>query len=108
MSCGVGRRRGSDPTLLWLWRRPETIAQIRSLAWKPPYAAGAALEKGKKTHTPHTHKMCNDFSSLTFNIIDDIFEFVSTIYLFFCLVGFGLHLWHVEILRPGIKPMLQQ
>ena len=22
VSCGVGRRCGSDPMLLWLWRRP--------------------------------------------------------------------------------------
>ena len=44
MSCGVGHRRGSDPALLWLWRRPATVALIRPLAWEPPYAADAALE----------------------------------------------------------------
>ena len=48
MSCGVGRRHGSDPELLWLWCRPEAIAQIRPLAWEPPCATGVALEKGKK------------------------------------------------------------
>ena len=48
MSCGVGRRRGSDPTLLWLWRRPAATALIRPLAWEPPYAAGAAPGKVKK------------------------------------------------------------
>ena len=48
MSCGVGRRCGSDPALLWLWRRPGAAALIRPLAWEPPYAAGAALEKGKR------------------------------------------------------------
>ena len=36
----VGHRSGSDPDLLWLWRRP--------LAWEPPYAADAPLEKTKK------------------------------------------------------------
>ena len=45
MSCGVGHRRGSDPTLLWLWRGLVAIAPIQPLAWEPPYAAGAALEK---------------------------------------------------------------
>ena len=40
VSCGVGCRRGSDPTLLWLWRR--------LVAWEPPYAVGAALEKAKR------------------------------------------------------------
>ena len=34
--------------LLWLWRRPKTTASIRSLAWEPPYAASAALEKEKR------------------------------------------------------------
>ena len=42
MSCGVGHRLGSDPTLLWLWRRPVAIAPIGLLAWEPPYAVGAA------------------------------------------------------------------
>ena len=48
MSCGVGCRRGSDPELLWLWRRPAAMALITSLAWEPPYAMGVALEKTKK------------------------------------------------------------
>ena len=48
MSCGVGRRRGSDPVLLWLWCRPVATAPIGSLAWGPPYAMGAPLEKDKK------------------------------------------------------------
>ena len=48
MSCGVGRRRGSDPALLWLWHRPAATAPIQPLAWEPPYAAGAALEKAKR------------------------------------------------------------
>ena len=48
MSCGVGGRRGSNPALLWLWRRPGATAPIRPLAWEPPYATDAAL-KSKKT-----------------------------------------------------------
>ena len=47
-SCGVGLRRVSDLDLLWLWRRPAAIAPIGPLAWEPPCAAGAALEKAKK------------------------------------------------------------
>ena len=47
MSCGVGRRHGSDPALLWC--RLVATAPIRPLAWEPPYAMGAALEKAKKT-----------------------------------------------------------
>ena len=48
MSCGVGRRCGLDLTWLWLWRRLASAALIRPLAWEPPYAAGAALEKTNK------------------------------------------------------------
>jgi len=53
VSCGVGCRRGSDPALLWLWRRPVATAPIQPLAWEPPYATGVAQEiattKDKKT-----------------------------------------------------------
>ena len=50
MSCGVGCRSSSDPALLWLWCRPAAAAQIRPLAWEPPWATGVALErKGKNT-----------------------------------------------------------
>ena len=49
VSCDVGCRRGSDPALLWLWRRPVATALIRPLAWEPPYATGAAQEIAKKT-----------------------------------------------------------
>ena len=48
MSCGVGRRCGSDPLFLWLWRRQADVAPIRPLAWEPSHAMGAALEKAKK------------------------------------------------------------
>ena len=38
VSCGVGRRFGSDHALLllWLWWRPTATALIRPLAWEPP------------------------------------------------------------------------
>ena len=48
MRCGVGRRRGSDPELLWLWHKPVATAPIRPLDWEPPYAAGVALENAKR------------------------------------------------------------
>ena len=56
MSCGVGRRGGSDLALLWLWCRPEAIALIRPLAWEPPYAEGAAL-KNKQTKADKNKKL---------------------------------------------------
>ena len=45
-----------DPALLWLWCRPAATAMIRPLAWEPPYAMGASLEKGKKTKNKKTNK----------------------------------------------------
>jgi len=48
MSCGAGRRCGSDPALLWLWHRLAATAPIRPLTWEPPYAMGIALEKAKR------------------------------------------------------------
>jgi len=38
---------GSDSVLLWLWPKLAATAPIRPLAWEPPYATGAALEKEK-------------------------------------------------------------
>ena len=51
----VGCRCGSDPELLWLWCRPAATALIGPLAWKPPYAMGAAL-KGQKTKKKEKRK----------------------------------------------------
>ena len=59
MSCGVGPRHGSEPALLWLWRRPAATAPFQPLAWELPYAAGAAIKrkekkkKKKNTNTDH-------------------------------------------------------
>ena len=47
MSCGVGGKRGSDPSLLWLWCRLTPVAPIRPLVWELPYVVGEALG-GKK------------------------------------------------------------
>ena len=48
MSCGVGCRHSSDPTLLCLWCSPVATAPIKPLAWEPPYPKGAAQEMAKK------------------------------------------------------------
>jgi len=56
VSCGVDCRRGSDPVLLWLWRRPVATAPTQPLAWEPPYAAGAAQEIATITTTTTTTK----------------------------------------------------
>ena len=56
VSCGVGCRLGSDLALLWLWCRPATAALIQSLAWKPPYAAGAALKRQKEKNKKSVYR----------------------------------------------------
>ena len=60
VSCGVGCRHGSDPALLWLWRRLVAAAPIGPLAWESPYAAGAALEKAKKKKDKKKSVQCDD------------------------------------------------
>ena len=45
MSCGVGHRCSSDPSLLCLWRRPATAAPIWSLAWDLPYDTRYSTKK---------------------------------------------------------------
>ena len=48
MSCGVGGRCGSEPALLWLWRRPTAVAPVQPLAWEFPYAARWGPKRQKK------------------------------------------------------------
>ena len=60
MSCGVGHRRGSDPALLWLWRRPVATAPIQPLAWELPYAASVALKSKKKDRSSRPGAVVNE------------------------------------------------
>ena len=55
VSCGVGRRCGSDSACLWLWCRPAAVAPIRPLTWEPPYAVGVALKSQKKKKKLHLY-----------------------------------------------------
>ena len=57
MSWGVGQRRGSDLALLWLWCKPVATAPIEPLAWEPPYAVGAALEKAQRQKQNKTNNI---------------------------------------------------
>ena len=53
MSCGVGRRHGSDLPLLWLWCRPAATALIRPLARELPICRGC----GSKTKQTKIHQV---------------------------------------------------
>ena len=83
MSFGVGCRCGSDLASLWLWRRLAATALIRLLAWEPPYAAGAALEKAKRRK-----KKITTWPLGKFFFLHNLYAF----YLFSLPYGTGLNL----------------
>ena len=58
----VGRRRGSDPMLLWLRLWPAATAPIRPLAWEPPYAMGVVDKTKKKKKAADFVKVLSDDS----------------------------------------------
>ena len=70
MNCGVGCRCGSDPALLWLWHRLVATAPIRPLAWEPPCAPQAALEKAKKQKIKNTKKRKKIKRLVTRSVLD--------------------------------------
>ena len=57
MSCGIGRRCGSDPTLLQLWSRTAATVPVQPLSWELLYAMGAALKSNNNNNN-------NNFSRL--------------------------------------------
>ena len=54
-----------DLVLLWLWHRPVATVPIRPLAWEPPYATGAALEKTQRQTNKQTKKANREKDRLT-------------------------------------------
>ena len=70
MSCGIGCRHGSDPTLLWLWHRLAAAALICPLTRELIYAAGVALKRRKKGE---------EKSSLYEDIIDSLTSCISDV-----------------------------
>ena len=55
LSCGVGRRHGADPGLLWLWHRLASTALIKPLAWEPSICCRGGPRKDKKTKKKKMH-----------------------------------------------------
>ena len=68
MSCGIGRRCGSDPPLLWLWYRPEVAALIGPLAWEFPYAMSTALKSKKKRKEKKKKKESMQYATVWMNL----------------------------------------
>ena len=50
MSCGVGRRLGSDPALLCLCHRPAAECPIEPLTWELPYAICETLKNNSNNN----------------------------------------------------------
>ena len=50
--------------MLWLWHRPAAVAPTRPLAWEPPYAVGAAIEKAKRQKKNNNNNKYNDSHNL--------------------------------------------
>ena len=72
MSCGIGRRCGSDAALLWLWPGPAATAPIRPLAWEPPYAVRMAQEMAKRQKI----KIKKNFKSYFLNMSECLIPFL--------------------------------
>ena len=66
MSCGVGRRQGSDVVDLGL-RRLAPAAPTGPLAWELPYAVGVALKR-------HIHKKIHIAQTLLFFLFFPFFN----------------------------------
>ena len=73
MSCGVGHRHSSDLARLLLWRRPVATAQNGPLAWEPPYATGAALERQKDAPRPPKKKQERKKKTFMINNVKSMF-----------------------------------
>ena len=89
VSCGVGRRRGSNTELLWLWRRPVATAPIGAL--EPPYATRATLETAKnknKTKTKQNKKKL--WQLITLNKVCSVANRVVLMLTFFFFLSFCL------------------
>ena len=57
MSCAVGGRRSSDPSLPWLWCRLVATTLIGPLAWEPPYAEGVALKEQRQNRKQNPEEL---------------------------------------------------
>ena len=103
--------------LLWLWHGLVTTAPIRLLAWEPPYAVGAALERNQKNKNKKTKKQTK-LSLCTMDYIKAlvvilmaarivrsrmrVFVFVFCFLFFFFL----FRATHMEVPRLGVKSEL--
>ena len=88
MSCGVGRRCGSDSELLWLWHRPAATAPI----W--PLCCGSSPRNGKKTNKTNKQKKQNKQKKIKFSLRQKEAirkkRIVTYIYVFYSFIQISL------------------
>ena len=87
MSCGIGRRRGLDLKLLWLWCRLAATALIWPLAWGLGNSVchGCGPKKKVQLWNQRVH------------------AFILFFFFFFFLAFIGPYVWHMEVLRLGVQ-----
>ena len=95
MSCGIGRRRGLDPSLLWLWCRLVATAPIRPLAWEPPHAM--ALKRQKTKQNKQTKKKNTFYLDINIRISYNFLMAGRIILLCFLFFFLRPHLLHMEV-----------
>ena len=78
----MGCRRGSDTSLLWLWRRPAATTPIQPLAWESPCTAEAALEMAKRPKKKKSVFVCMNANSVFSFCVMIIKHFYFTLYTF--------------------------
>ena len=88
--CGVGRRWGSDPVLLWLWQRAVAVAPIQPVAWEPLDAVSMALKSKKKRK-----KNCLIEVQLNYNVMLISPEQQSDLAIHVCSCPYSCPWWFV-------------
>ena len=69
VSCGVGRRCGLDPLLVWLWLWLAAVALIQLLAWELPYAVGSAPKKQQQNKAKQNNSILKEPQFMTFTVL---------------------------------------
>ena len=106
MSCGVGHRGDSDPTLLWVWCRLAATTLIRPLPWEPLYAVSTALRRQKNKQT--NKQMLYGLHLFMFVCVCICMFYLFNVILLLLLFWFlGPKPWHVEVPRLEVQSELQ-
>ena len=103
MSCGVGCRCGSDPTLLWLWCRLVAAAPIRPPNLGTSICCGCGPKKAKKKKKKKKKKKSPERETQPFpSVVIILFSFSAAS---FCYLGCFLS--SAQMIGPITPPFIQ-